>query len=255
MTVISWYIVVTMSRGPSQATRSSYTYPSAKAVPVTSHQVQSSFMDVITFSWLTPVLQDAWTREKLAGRSSVNLLPHLPFTSRSFYLSNLFKRSVGTSAGTSVSKRRWSIQHPFFGWHPSLISGLVWRICTMHGCTLFVATLYQITQSLSTFLPALLTRQFLRALETQAHNDDKTAVYLSLGVLVLVSAARVVLSSQVYTRFNVCEGRLKTQLNSMLYEKTLKLPDASANSTSSGGHSKQANILNLFSEDSGKTAE
>jgi hypothetical protein len=212
-------------------------------------------MDVITFSWLMPVLQDAWSREKRGEKSSVQLLPHLPYTSRSFYLSNLFSRSVASSADDSQARSRWSTQHPFFGWHPSFVSGLIWRIYAMHGWTLFVAFTHQVALSLSTFVPALLTRRFLRVLEKQQHHADKTAVYLALGILILSSGARVVLSSQVYTRFNVCEGRLKTQLNAMLYEKTLKLRDgATSSGQSDDSQPKQANILNLFSEDSGKTA-
>lgn len=185
LTGIAWFIIVTMPRGPPQATRSSYTYPSAKAIPTTSHQVESSLMDVITFSWLMPVLQDAWNREKAGEKSSVNLLPHLPYTCRSFYLSKLFDRSVAASANDSKTRSRWVTQHPYFGWHPSFISGLIWRMyITMHGWTLFVAFLHQVALALTTFLPALMTRQFLRALDQQDQDTDKTRVYSSLAILV-----------------------------------------------------------------------
>ncbi|CAD6589269.1 MAG: hypothetical protein CYPHOPRED_004772, partial [Cyphobasidiales sp. Tagirdzhanova-0007] len=219
LSLIAFILVGTLPRQPSCHFQSPYTYSvrsdtPEKHVANVSQNVEASVLGILLFTWVTPVIRLGHKKEQMG-------LDDLPHLSASFRTITLF-RNIRSSAKHSVEKRLIKAKSS------SAIEIVINKVAFVVNCGLaFVAAFLY-------YLPAFFLRKVVAFLEVSHQRDSNGAAlgYAYCFGLLISLVINAILTQQLwYTSNCKLASRIKIQLNSVIFAKTLKRKDVTGNSS------------------------
>ena len=246
------FLAMSTSRSPPAITRSPFTYATDgyKKDCRVSFEEEASLLSIIVFGWASQIMKIARLEgvarspktaadgsDPAAGPVKDTDLPHLRAVDRAYSAYRTWTRSAAKSRSADGGGG-WSssaTEDPSLGSAPGIFAGrkLAWRVFVSNRGVIVLGVVAEALLAISRCLPAWATKHFLQHLETRNSSDElssgvevsatrRTAFWLLVLVACLMS--RSLIQNLAYYNWNCLNhGRIRTQLNTVLFEKTLKV--------------------------------
>ncbi|KAI8972894.1 ATP-binding cassette transporter [Trametes punicea] len=222
-------IVATTPRGPPLHFPSEKIYSEKTLMQVTSHYednvcgiTSASVLDVLLFSYTTKVVMLGNTSESL----EIGDLPIVPADMRA---TTIFARM-------RAAMRRWKLR--VGSWRPRPGSGieLGYRLLRVNAGTLAVVIALASVCAVLFYVPAYFLKRVVQYLEVDHARDYRGWGFVFCAALFASHAATQILTGQLWSlSTTTLQVRLRIELNSILFAKTLVRKDVASSSGSAPG--------------------
>ncbi|EJU00344.1 multidrug resistance-associated ABC transporter [Dacryopinax primogenitus] len=224
-------LVSTIPRGPPLHFPPSHVYSAktlATSAPTSKENVcgivQTSVAGFLLFSYTTPVVMLGYTSESLEIRD----LPIVPADMRATTIYTIMRRAMQT-----IRLRRL----PLFGsWKPTPGSGweLMYRIMRVNATAFTIQIVLASVSAVLYYAPALFLRQLIGYLEMDPEREDPRWGWVYALGLFLSNSINFLITGQLWgISTTTLQTRLRVQLNTSLFAKTLVRKDVASSSSSS----------------------
>ncbi|CDO71111.1 hypothetical protein BN946_scf184844.g115 [Trametes cinnabarina] len=229
-------IAVTTPRGPPLHFPSERIYSEKTLMQVTSHYddnvcgvTNASVLDYLLFSYTTKVV--------MLGNNSESLeIGDLPIVPADMRATTIFARM-------RAAMRRWKLK--VGNWRPRPGTGieLGYRLLRVNAGTMFVVIALAAICAVLFYVPAYFLKRVVQYLEIDSARDFRGWGFVFCAALFVSHAATQILTGQLWSlSTTTLQVRLRIQLNSILFAKTLVRKDvASSTGTAPGTDSTSAN--------------
>ncbi|GJE85243.1 multidrug resistance-associated ABC transporter [Phanerochaete sordida] len=220
--IVACAIAATIPRGPPLHFPSERVYSDKTLMSVTSKypdnvcgSVNASVWDTLLFSYTTKVVMLGYTSESL----EIGDLPILPASMRATYI----------FASMRAAMTKWPLR--IGSWHPAPGSGwqLVYRIVRNNGAALALLLSLAPLAAVLFYAPSFFLQRVVAYLEADPGRTDRARGWVFCAGLVVSNAAVHLMTEQlVFLAMTTLQVRLRVQLNSVLFAKTLVRKDVAS---------------------------
>ncbi|KAI0821920.1 multidrug resistance-associated ABC transporter [Trametes gibbosa] len=226
---VSMALVATAPRGPLLHFPSSKIYSDKTLMQVTSNYednvcgiTNASVLDFLLFSYTTKVVMLGNTSESL----EIGDLPIVPAD----------MRATTIFAGMRAAGRRWKLK--IGSWQPRPGTGieLAYRLLRVNGLTMSVVICLASMCAVLFYVPAYFLKRVVQYLEVDQAREFRGWGFLFCAALFASHATTQILTGQLWSLATTSlQVRLRLQLNSILFAKTLVRKDAASSAGSAPG--------------------
>ncbi|RPD54947.1 multidrug resistance-associated ABC transporter [Lentinus tigrinus ALCF2SS1-7] len=226
MYAVCFLIVVTCPRGPCLHFPSESIYSEKTLMQITSKYEDNvcgitgaSVWDVLLFSYTTKVV--------MLGNASESLeIGDLPIVAADMRATTLF-------ASMRAAIRRWKLR--IGSWHPQPGSGieLAYRLLRVNAWTMAMIIFLAIICAIMFYVPAFFLQRVVRYLEVDPGRESRGWGFVFCAGLFVSNAMTQLLTGQLWSfSTTTLQCRMRIQLNSILFAKTLVRKDIASASAS-----------------------
>lgn len=233
LSLVAFLLAGSTPRAPAYHFSSPYTYnvssdSSDAHVANVAENIQASFLSVLLFSWVGPVIRDGYRKTQMG----LNDLPHLSSSFRTITLFRNFRRSVARSVekhhkkNASNDEPEEHVTRDGLGYAPKYMNRLLWRLVVINKTAVSLNCLLAFVTALLYYLPAFFLQKVVKFLERshETADNDKTLGYAYCFGLLLSLVLDTLATSQLWYISNcMLASRMRIQLNSIIFAKTLKV--------------------------------
>lgn len=231
--LIAFLLAGSTPRAPLYHFRSPYTYTVESDLadidqPNVSRNVNASFLGIMMFNWVTPVIRLGHQKEQMG----LDDLPHLSSSFRTITLFRNFRRSAKESEKTFEEKQGFTLDSDLgshrdgLGYAPKMFNRLLWRLLAVNKLAFALNCSLAFVTAFLYYLPAFFLRKVVGFLEVanQVKGREKTLGYAyCFGLLVSLVLDTIMTGQLWYISNCMLASRIRIQLNSVIFAKTLKV--------------------------------
>ncbi|KAH9811640.1 hypothetical protein DFH28DRAFT_433779 [Melampsora americana] len=185
-----------------------------------------SVLDHLFFNWVSPVMKAGMKKASLEKSD----LPHLSADFRSW---NLYKKVIDNIAQASQNQTGL-MKH--VGKSPQWMNPLLWRVIKINQTAFMTQAALALLNSVLYYAPAFFLRKIIEFLEHKDASETKSTAmgYTYCAGLLIAMLSESIVSGQLwYISNSVLCARVRIQLNTAIYAKTLRRKDITAVSSPS----------------------
>ena len=233
LSFIAFIIVGVLPRQPPCHFQSPYTYSAQsdlaeKDAPNVSQNIEASVIGTLLFTWVTPVIRLGHKKEQMG----LDDLPHLSASFRTITLFRNFRSSARHSVHKHQEKRKSSSAitegppRDGLGYAPKFMNRLFWRLIVINKLAFSLNCGLAFVTAFLYYLPAFFLQKVVAFLEIahQVGGNDKALGYAYCFGLFISLVLDALITQQLWYISNcMLASRIKVQLNSVIFAKTLKV--------------------------------
>lgn len=238
LSLLAFLVIGTTKRAPPYHFISPYTYSVASDFSDepsgnVAENVQTSVIGLLLFDWVTPVITAGFHKEQMG----LDDLPHLSAAYRTIALFQNFRTSASRSVTKALSKMtepsRFALDLPKdgLGCAPWLWNRLLWRLVVVNKLAFFLNCTLAFLTAMVYYLPVYFLNkvvEFLQNDHKHQHADRRLGYAYCFGLFLALVLDGLGTAQMWYISNCMLASRIRVQLNSVIFAKTLKVRNVQA---------------------------